>query len=179
MSIGVSNMGIAEFVTVECFLNNKKIIVSCVYRMPGGDIEDFTNCLENMFYNMKCDMYFCGDFNIDLIKYSEHKNTRCFLDSLFANGFYPLINKPTRITESTATLIDNIFTNQFSVETDNGLLVSDVSDHLPVFTICRYKLKKKNINNFRYVRELGENNLFKLKSSLDQEKWDDVFVNQD
>ena len=33
------------------------------------------------------------------------------------------------------TLIDNIFTNQSNCDTCNGLLMNDISDHIPVFSI--------------------------------------------
>ena len=48
-----------------------------------------------------------------------------------------MIYKPTRETSTTATLIDNIFTNSYSV--DNlllqGLLIADISDHHAIFHI--------------------------------------------
>ena len=47
--------------------------------------------------------------------------------------FVPLINRPTRITAHSATLIDNIFTNHFTPRVLKGIVISDLSDHLPVF----------------------------------------------
>lgn len=49
-----------------------------------------------------------GDFNIDLLKYECCNYSNNFLKS---SGYMPLITKPTRITKTTAILIDNIFTN--------------------------------------------------------------------
>ena len=40
------------------------------------------------------------------------------------------------ITSYSATLIDNIFTNNISASCDNGLIINDLSDHLPIFTLC-------------------------------------------
>ena len=48
---------------------------------------------------------------------------------------FSLINKPTRITNRSATLIDNIFTNAFEISHNSGILLNDLSDHLPIFTI--------------------------------------------
>ena len=48
---------------------------------------------------------------------------------------YPLINRPTRITANSATLIDNIFINNIHLDCVRGILISDLSDHLPVFQI--------------------------------------------
>ena len=44
-------------------------------------------------------------------------------------GLYSLIVRPTRITNHSATVIDNIFT---SLKSDK--MVDDLSDHLPILT---------------------------------------------
>ena len=54
--------------------------------------------------------------------------------SFFRILFFPLINKPTRITPTSATIIDNIFTNANVTNThDSVLLYDDISGHLPIF----------------------------------------------
>ena len=58
--------------------------------------------------------YLMGDYNIDLLNIESHGPTSDYNDTMYSNGFIPLITRPTRITNSSATLIDNIFTNQFS-----------------------------------------------------------------
>ena len=57
-----------------------------------------------------------------------------------SNTLYPLISKPTRITSSSATLIDNIFTNNLEYNMVSGIFYADLSDHLPVFQITILKL---------------------------------------
>ena len=49
--------------------------------------------------------------------------------------FYPLINRPTRITDDTATVIDHIWSNILANSTMSGILTNKISDHLPVFQI--------------------------------------------
>ena len=46
----------------------------------------------------------------------------------------PIINKPTRVTNKTATAIDHILTNSYT-ETIYKTVISkcDVSDHFPIF----------------------------------------------
>ena len=59
-----------------------------------------------------------------------------FFNQLSSSGYMPLITKPTRITKSTATLIDNIFTkNANKTGHQSGILLNNISDHLPIFTI--------------------------------------------
>ena len=63
-----------------------------------------------------------------------------YLDALYSDMFFPLIARPTRITSHTATLIENIFTNNFSDRSRSGLLFTDISDHLVVSIIFFYSL---------------------------------------
>ena len=55
--------------------------------------------------------YIAGNFNIDILKHESHSLTADFINCIFSQSFFPLINRPTRITCQSATLIDNIFTN--------------------------------------------------------------------
>jgi len=47
-----------------------------------------------------------GDMNIDLLKYSYHQVTNDYIDGVFSQGFIPRITRPTRVSHSSATLID-------------------------------------------------------------------------
>ena len=76
----------------------------------------------------------CGDFNVDLLQYDKHNATNNFIDQLYSLGLHPLITRPTRITSHSNTLIDNIFTTSLS-NIQSGLIINDISDHLPTFQI--------------------------------------------
>ena len=77
-----------------------------------------------------------GDFNLDLLNTDLHSATNEFMNAFFSHFLYPLISRPNRLTWYSATLIDNIFTNNISASCDNGLIINDLSDHLPIFTLC-------------------------------------------
>lgn len=66
-----------------------------------------------------------GNFNIDMLK-SESDLSAEFLNILYISYLYPLTYKPTRITCSSATLIDNIVTNYFESAINSGLLLNDI-----------------------------------------------------
>ena len=74
-----------------------------------------------------------GDFNIDLLKYDVHQKTKDFVDDIVALGFIPIITKPTRITNHSATLIDHIYTNISNEDVKSGIIITDISDHFSVF----------------------------------------------
>ena len=51
--------------------------------------------------------YLCGDFNINILK-DEEKHINDFIDMIYSYSLYPLILRPTRKTDKSETLIDNI-----------------------------------------------------------------------
>ena len=53
-------------------------------------------------------------------------------------GFRPKITLPTRITDTSNTLIDNIPTNVYDDNHESGILIYKISDHQPIFT-CNNK----------------------------------------
>ena len=76
----------------------------------------------------------CTDHNLDLLRATTHAKTQEFLEVISENGFLCTISKPTRITNSLATLIDNIFVSkEFSVGYKSWILLHDISDHMPCF----------------------------------------------
>ena len=122
-------------------VNPKKsnIIVGVIYRHPSMDLADFNSnylnkLLENISKEQKS-VFLLGDFNVNLLNYTEHNQTNEFLDSLASNSFIPLILQPTRITSHSNTLIDNIFSNVIEPDIISGNLTATISDHLPQFAI--------------------------------------------
>ena len=110
-----------------------------------------------------------GDFNLNLMNYQNHTVTGKFLDGLYSNAFVPMITCPTRITSHTATLIDSIFTNHF--ESASGLLLTDISDHLPIFSICLMDPSYKDRNETILVRDKCPNNEIRFKEQLMNNSW--------
>ena len=84
--------------------------------------------------------YLVGDYNINLINVDSHTLTSEFNDIMYSGGFIPLITRPTRVNHTSATLIDNIYSNQI-LDRDhsvNGIIMTDISDLYPIFHIANY-----------------------------------------
>ena len=84
-----------------------------------------------------------GDMNIDLLKYQSHTNTCNYLDNIFSHGYLPTITKPTRVTPSTATLIDHCYTNDIVNNGSSGIIINDVADHFGTFYISSSNIEHK------------------------------------
>ena len=97
-------------------------------------------------------IYLLGDYNIDLMKLEEDSESVTFFDNLTSNLFVPHITLPTRITTTSKTLIDNIFSNNPNFEQGiSGNLTTSLSDHLAQFLIIpdTSHNQKKNGNLFK------------------------------
>ena len=72
-------------------------------------------CLAKLVKENK-ELYICGDFNFDLLKIdTDH------LSQHFSTYFVVMVSlQPTRVTENTATIIDNIFSNNVQEEIISG-----------------------------------------------------------
>ena len=75
--------------------------MGCIYRHPTMDLNEF-NChypnalLEKLAKEQKT-VFLVGDFNVDSLKYEQHKATNEFFDSLSSNTFLPYIIQPTSL----------------------------------------------------------------------------------
>ena len=169
----VPDANIIESLFVEIFIpRHKNIVIGVIYRPPSENtLEIIVNEIISGVTKGNKHCYITGDFNLDLLKHESHSVTAQFSESLFAFGFLPMITKPTRITAHSATLLGNIFTNNTTLSSRSDLIISNISDHLPIFSIVfgHYLCKDSNSFTIRDTREIRVNE-FRLK--LENTKWD-------
>ena len=139
---------------------------------PGpSDHESQTLCVsppsEDIIQNEKRHCVIMGDMNIDLLKFDSHRKTSDYLDNLFSHGFLPVISKPTRVSNSSATLIDHIYTNDITSSYHSGIIINDVADHFGTFCIFQRKTKPKKSIKFM-KRSFSKQNMNNLYSKLQE-----------
>ena len=120
-------------------------------------------------------IFICGDFNLDILKHNSDHAAKHFLDTMYSLGLYPLIDRQSRITNHSSTLIDNIFTNAKEYNNVGGLLVNDITDHLPIFAFCDYPdLKRQEKKLHTKKRIINKNTIDLLADNLSEVDWDNV-----
>ena len=73
------------------------------------------------------------DFNLNVLDYNTNKVVKNFFNLVFQNGFLPLIQRPTRVTRTSATTIDHILTNTvLENKIQPGIIKTDISDYFPM-----------------------------------------------
>ena len=160
--------------------NNGNIIVGELYRPPNANPVEFLELLHdllsnNYFANKTC--FVMGDFNLNLLSCNDNPQCQDFLNLMLSKSFIPLTRKPTRMTDVASTLIDNIFVNNGSCDISSGIIVSDLSDHFPIYALMSsfvYGNKSRQTVN-PSIRVMSESNLNKLRERLGSVDWSTVY----
>jgi hypothetical protein len=164
----------------KCDINcRNNLLVGVIYRPPNTDINDFNETLSELLTKIKNEnktVYLLGDFNINLLEHQNHLPTSDFIDSMYTSSLFPFITKPTRISKNTATLIDNIFCNDITKKYFNGVLYTDISDHLPVFCI-NIDCKRENRSITSKTRIISDKTIEKFGSEITMVDWQNVLSN--
>ena len=95
-------------------VNKRNIVCGVIYRHPNSNVDNFLSYIFDLISKIHKENKFCiimGDFNINLLNSDSNSMTENFLNTLGSYFFHPQILQPTRITNHSATLIENIFFN--------------------------------------------------------------------
>ena len=136
-------------------LHDSNVIISTIYRHPKNDAQVFIDALNTNLEKVRNNKVFLvGDFNLNIKPLPDSKfpdrHASKYIDMLISNGYYPLINVPTRVTDNLSTIIDHIVTNDHTHNILPGVIKTDLTDHCPIFcTISNLKLKKSHKPTFR------------------------------
>ena len=88
--------------------------------------------------------YILGDVNLDITKFNRSTLAQNYFDGLISKGFFPLITQPTRVTDTSASIIYHIITNDLSHKLIPGIIrTDDLSGHYMIYTIIREKINQK------------------------------------
>ena len=120
------------------------------------------------------------DYNINILNYDSHTKTALFLDIVYSMSFIPLINRPTWSVEKCHTIIDNIITNNFAELQGSmqGVLLTDISDHYPIFSIDWY-IEDKCVNTLSWRRNLSDKIINRFKQAISEYEWHGIYSHLD
>ena len=141
------------------------VILADMYRHPKNNFQNFINAVNCNLERLKCSKVFLKeDSNI---RFKSDSCTGCsshlvadYFDMLTSNGYFPLINIPTRVTENSAAIIDYIVTNDHQHHIFSGVINSDLSDHYPTFCIVSNLVNNK-VSKYKAIYQC---NFTKFKS---------------
>ena len=125
--------------------------------------DEFVDALE-ILQSKRLQTYLCGDYNIDLLKIFQKNQYNIFFENLITAGFQPKISLPTRLTDHSATLIENIFCKRID-NNESDIIINHISDHQMVYTYSTEKVYATRVR--RYV-ELETNDSQAMNTFLEK-----------
>ena len=155
---------------IECLflkINFKDIIniIGIVYRAIYWNTEWYTqsNFVSTLLYNERLQSWY--------FKAWMPQSHWTFLNIMYSNSLIPFIYKPIRETDSTATLIDNIFTNHYDVNDQlyQGIFLMDISDHYGIFHILDKHCTTNDSSQL--LRGINESRIEKYKDCISNTDW--------
>ena len=167
-----------HFIEIKCSKHN--IILGSLYRLPNTSENQFLISMKSFLDNYskidknRKEIILGMDHNLDLLKHNTHVPTQKFIELLMEKRLMPIITRSTQVTNSSATLLDNIILsmnlyNRYS----SSVIMHDISDHFPCLSIisnCKCDEGSSHIPKHK----LTEKNILKLKTNLSQIDWDNV-----
>lgn len=151
-------------------MKTENVMVGAIYRSPNGNCREFLTYMEEKL-NEDCihqqKTVIMGDLNIDLLKNgSDAKNLKRIIQ---AAGVKQIVEKETRITDVSATLIDHIITNDFNAR-EVPREFTMVSDHEIVGTKLSFEIIPGKIQDSCF-RDLNPETMTRLTVELIGANW--------
>ena len=165
-----------------------------IYRSPTENFSYFLNQLKfilNKIYKTSTELILCGDLNINYLNDNSRKH---LLDSLLASfSLFSTVKFPTRISNNSCILIDNIYINtyrhDFSVHPrTNGLSDHDaqiitlsnifitVPDHdVQIITLSNIFISVPR-HVYSFTRKIDNSSISKFTFLLSYKNLEDVFL---
>ena len=159
----------------------KDVIIGTIYRPPKKPINLFTEELSKLLSTLAKEnkiLYLMGDYNINLLNADSHIHTSEFIEMMYSFALMPIVNKPTRIHNVSASLIDNIYCNNIKSNhlIFDGIFLCDITDHFPVFCVNNFEKEKFSSHIIKH-RVFSEQNMINFKEKLLNLSWNNVISN--
>lgn len=164
-----------EFSCCEVTVNKKLCTIISIYRAPNGDLKKFIEVLslllEKIFKTNKL-LIISGDFNVDFINEND-KNAENIINWLETYNLEPHVKKPTRVTSTSSTALDNIFISK-NVYSNYKILKTDISDHYTLVFDIPSEIQRKNCI-FSENRVYSTENLNNFFNMISLEHWSEIY----
>nr|CAH7740814.1 unnamed protein product [Callosobruchus chinensis] len=147
-----------------------------MYRPPHGNVLDGIECLDDLLPGVVTEydnIIILGDLNINFL-IQDNKVSQCFK----SYGLTQVIVEPTRITETSSTLLDPIFLSEGANCVEKGTINADMlSDHQMVYCSLFCGIQKQQ--KFVTFRDYKNFNIDNFNKDLHQVPWDRILYLRD
>ena len=164
------------WISIQC-KKTKSIVICVTYRPDDCPLSSFDNVLKPSYIQaltLNKPIVILGDLNCDALK-PNCPESKALMNFATEMNLSQLIKSPTRITNTTQSLLDVVLTSPNSPVRRSGVLNTTISDHLPVYVELKLKSPKpspyyitvrsyKNYSPSLFIADLASNQSHSLLS---------------
>ena len=155
-----------------------------LYCPPNTSVKSFHDEYKKLLNKLNevtsCDVILGLDHNLDFLKSNNHKDTQNFIELNLEKNLLLCITRPTQITKSTTTLIDNtLISKNLQGRQDSKILISDISDHLPNLVSLSGPFLENRQNPTIKTRKINNHVLKEISNVLVGHAWTTELTNDD
>lgn len=190
--LSIFEEGLFESLFIQIRNNNtihcKKTIIGTMY-LPTGQRTNRAQVFEHFesitqkIETRKCDCILVGDTNIDLMKYGTDEQVGEYVDHFVSNAFKFRLVQPSRVSHTTATLIDHVIDNlETGMVATSGVLTTQLygasgwTDHFPIYTIVKCPTSNANTRTTRTRRCINPTTMQNFKLKLAKEDFSNAYM---
>lgn len=159
-------------IEISLDIDNKFINIIGIYRSPNSNIDNFLESLNNYLEHLDDHnkrFIIAGDMNINIM---DTYLSNDYLNIMASNNFISCINNYTRVTNTTKSCIDHIFTKNIDMHYINAFILEcSITDHYGTIIQFKHQLNPnsthKNKNNEKNKRV----NIKFINETIDQVNW--------
>ena len=131
------------FLKIPLSPSGPPLIIGCVYRPPSSSVINFCNSLSSTFdsFPSSSPVTLLGDFNINL--HSDTHTSNYFKSTLSSLQISCRNSLPTRVTDSSESLLDLILSSHPSIHSKSVTYFDDLSDHFVIGTFLSLNPKRQ------------------------------------
>lgn len=127
--------------------NFKSFLVCAAYRPPNAHLECFDSDFRNTLFSalsLNLPVYILGDVNCNLLGLQDPP-AQAFVSFCSCFNLSQVISLPTRITESTESLIDVVLVSNVSLVKEAKVSPSSISDHDLILVVLNMKKSRPKL----------------------------------
>ena len=160
---------------------SKPFIVATWYRPPDSLVGLFPHfeTLIKRLDSLDMEYFLLGDLNCDMAAPVHDNHTRHLTNITDVYGLKQLITEPTRITETTATLLDVIFTNVPDNIVCSGVRHIGISDHIIVFAYRNVSSESSRDHSYLTYRNFRNFDRDSFRKDVASQDWDRINIYND
>ena len=157
--------------------SRKPFLVVTWYRPPSSTVDKFDlfETLVNKLDAENVEYWLLGDLNCNLgAPILDHKS-KTLSGTADLYNLEQLIEEPTRITESTSTMIDLIFTNTPDNVACSGVSDVGISDHSLIYPFRKLSTGRSNVGHKKITyRNFKNFDSGSFRADIGSQNWDDI-----